>query len=277
MKVFPLALLFTAVCFSQTGRQSVARGQPKVASLDEIGIAQYPQGTYSQELTQRLLEKKFSTWLVARVYRTDDSIKDVNKYFRSQAQKHAIESPGPMLKALLDDNWDLEKNDLRYSPRIFGAGVALRASNPSARVEYAFGVIPLTDSAVRIHLTSPYPSAAYDNRLVEGTMIIMIREQLTQEIAPDNEKAYSGQEVTRKVRVKSKPHPEYAMAGVGGTVVLRAVLSASGKVTNIRVISDLPGFTEAAIKAARKITFQPAIKDGRYVSQHIQLEYNFCP
>jgi hypothetical protein len=32
--------------------------------------------------------------------------------------------------------------------------------------------------------------------------------------------------------------------------------------------------TEEAIKAARKITFDPAIKDGRYVAQWIQLEYH---
>jgi TonB family protein len=63
---------------------------------------------------------------------------------------------------------------------------------------------------------------------------------------------------------------------VSGTVVLRAVFSASGDVTNIRVVSGLPyGLTESAVEAAREIRFSPAVKDGRPVSQYIQIEYNF--
>jgi hypothetical protein len=41
-------------------------------------------------------------------------------------------------------------------------------------------------------------------------------------------------------------------------------------------VSGLPyGLTEKAIAAARQIRFQPAMKDGRAVSQFIQIEYNF--
>jgi hypothetical protein len=35
------------------------------------------------------------------------------------------------------------------------------------------------------------------------------------------------------------------------------------------------GLTEQAIKAARRIKFIPATKDGQPVSTYIQLEYNF--
>jgi TonB family protein len=59
-------------------------------------------------------------------------------------------------------------------------------------------------------------------------------------------------------------------------VVLKAVFSSSGQVTGIRAVSGLPyGLTERAIAAARQIRFQPAMKDGRAVSQYIQIEYNF--
>jgi TonB family protein len=58
-------------------------------------------------------------------------------------------------------------------------------------------------------------------------------------------------------------------------VVLKAVFSSSGKVTNIVIVSGVPGLTEEAIKAARQITFEPAIKDGRNVAMWMQLEYNF--
>jgi TonB family protein len=59
-------------------------------------------------------------------------------------------------------------------------------------------------------------------------------------------------------------------------VVLRAVISASGQATNIRVMTGLPyGLTENAIEAARQIRFTPAMKDGQAVPQYIQIEYNF--
>jgi len=91
---------------------------------------------------------------------------------------------------------------------------------------------------------------------------------------------FTGAEVTTKPRILSKPEPTYTDAArnaqVEGTVVLRAILAADGKVKNILVLSLLPnGLTERSINAARKIKFEPATKDGRPVSMLVQLEYNF--
>ncbi len=91
---------------------------------------------------------------------------------------------------------------------------------------------------------------------------------------------FTGAEVTTKVRVLSKPEPNYTGAAreaeVEGTVVLRAIFAADGKVKNILVLSLLPfGLTAQSINAARKIKFEPATKDGRPVSMALQLEYNF--
>jgi protein TonB len=77
-----------------------------------------------------------------------------------------------------------------------------------------------------------------------------------------------------------KPEPGYTesakQAGVNGTVVLRAVFASDGKVRHILVLTGLPnGLIEAAISAARKITFIPARNYGRPVSMFIQLEYHF--
>lgn len=90
----------------------------------------------------------------------------------------------------------------------------------------------------------------------------------------------TGKQVSVKARVISKPEPRYTedarQQQITGTVVLRAVFSSSGSVINIRAMSALPyGLTEAAVGAARKIRFVPAIKDGKFVSMYIQLEYNF--
>jgi TonB family protein len=91
---------------------------------------------------------------------------------------------------------------------------------------------------------------------------------------------YNGNEVTTKVKVLSKPEPTYTEqarhAGVSGTIVLRAIFSATGSVDHILVLRSLPGgLTGQAIAAARKIRFTPAIKDGKPVSTMMELQYNF--
>jgi len=91
---------------------------------------------------------------------------------------------------------------------------------------------------------------------------------------------YLGKEVDTKARLISKPEPTYTEKArrketVGG-VILKAVFSATGQVTNIRVVKGLPnGLTERAIEAARRIRFIPAMKDGKPVSMWMQLEYYF--
>jgi TonB family protein len=96
----------------------------------------------------------------------------------------------------------------------------------------------------------------------------------------DYNRVFSGREVTQKLRVLEKPEPVYTESarkyGITGTVVLRAVFSNDGKVTGVYVIRKLPhGLTAAAIKAARGISFSPAVKDGHPVSMFMELQYNF--
>lgn len=93
-------------------------------------------------------------------------------------------------------------------------------------------------------------------------------------------RTYGGREVNQKVRLGMKPEPMYTEAakenGVTGTVILKVIFSSNGDVTNISTVSGLPfGLTERAIDAAKKIKFIPAVKDGKFVSMWIQLEYNF--
>jgi len=96
----------------------------------------------------------------------------------------------------------------------------------------------------------------------------------------DYNKIFSGRDVTSKARVLSKPEPTYTESArknqITGTVVLRAVFSSGGTVTNIHAVSGLPdGLTERAIAAAKQIRFVPATKDGRPVSMWMELQYNF--
>ena len=96
---------------------------------------------------------------------------------------------------------------------------------------------------------------------------------------PDK-RTFTGSEVDQRARLLSKPEPQYTEEArrnqVSGTVMLRAVFSSSGEVVQIRALNTLPfGLTEKAIAAARQIKFVPAMKGGRSVSVHMQLEYNF--
>ncbi len=91
---------------------------------------------------------------------------------------------------------------------------------------------------------------------------------------------YKAKEVSRRVKILSVPPPdlprESKATEVRGQVVLNVVACGNGRITNIQVVNGLPhGLTEAAIRAARKVKFRPAEKDGQIVSQRIIFEYKF--
>ena len=93
-------------------------------------------------------------------------------------------------------------------------------------------------------------------------------------------RVYSGKEVSTKARILSKPEPRYTEEArknqITGTIMLRAIFAANGRVVGIRALSHLPdGLTESAFRAARGIKFIPATKDGHPVSMWMVLEYNF--
>jgi len=94
------------------------------------------------------------------------------------------------------------------------------------------------------------------------------------------EETHTAKQVTRRAVIKEKPAPEYTEEArankVEGEIVVRMVLASSGKVTNITPMNELPfGLTEEAIKAARKIKFEPALKDGKPVSMYVTIKYVF--
>lgn len=96
----------------------------------------------------------------------------------------------------------------------------------------------------------------------------------------ETQSVFSTKDVTTKARVLTKPEPQYtddARANqVTGTVILRCIFAADGTVKHFLIVRGLPfGLTEQSLRAARRIKFVPATKDGRPVSIFIQLEYNF--
>ena len=98
--------------------------------------------------------------------------------------------------------------------------------------------------------------------------------------SPAGRDILSAREVTTKARILRRPEPMYTerarRSQTRGTVLLRMVLGADGKVNHIVAVRRLPdGLTESAIEAARRIKFVPATKDGRPVSQYVTIQYNF--
>src|SRR5258705_1135757 len=88
--------------------------------------------------------------------------------------------------------------------------------------------------------------------------------------------------------ISKKPEPEqpgnYQGPEINATVVLKVIFRSSGKVTDIKVAKVIPegiskelsqDLIKRCIKAAQKIKFRPATKDGHPVSMYMQLEYNF--
>ena len=86
---------------------------------------------------------------------------------------------------------------------------------------------------------------------------------------------------TNKIFLISKPRPNYTLAArennVQGTVRLLVTFLESGQIGDISPINGLPhGLTEEAIKAAKKIKFQPATVEGKAVTVRKTVEYSFA-
>ena len=96
----------------------------------------------------------------------------------------------------------------------------------------------------------------------------------------ETEQVFAPNEVTTKAKITSRPNPEYTREArrraVQGIIQFRVVLAASGAVASVKILKGLPfGLNESAVRAACKIEFRPALKDGQPVSQWLKSEYTF--
>jgi len=98
--------------------------------------------------------------------------------------------------------------------------------------------------------------------------------------SPDERRVFGSGEVQQSARILETPAAEYTAeaqrAKANGQVRLRMVLGADGAVKYIFPIKSLGhGLTESAMKAARQIKFEPAIRNGKPASQFITFVYEF--
>lgn len=83
------------------------------------------------------------------------------------------------------------------------------------------------------------------------------------------------------LKILEQPRPGYTeaarQAGMTGVIRLRVIFAADGKIRYPMVVNGLGyGLTEMALRAARSIKFQPALKDGSPISTVKLIEYRFA-
>jgi protein TonB len=99
----------------------------------------------------------------------------------------------------------------------------------------------------------------------------------TQPAAPKGPVRVGGQiKEPSKVRNVPPAYPEIAkQARVQGVVVLEAVISPSGEVTNVRVLRGVPLLNDAALQAVRQWRYTPTMLNGQPVSVVMTVTVNF--
>lgn len=82
------------------------------------------------------------------------------------------------------------------------------------------------------------------------------------------------------IQLFTKPRPSYTEAARNnnyqGSVTLRITFLANGGIGSVQPIDEIPyGLAEEAIKAARKIVFLPAKRNGKNISESKRVQYSF--
>jgi len=98
--------------------------------------------------------------------------------------------------------------------------------------------------------------------------------------SPEERRVFGSGEVQTSARILETPLAEYTdearAAKTHGDVRLRVVLAADGMVKNVFPIKSLGhGLTESAMKAARQIKFEPAVRNGQPASEFMTFVYEF--
>lgn len=85
----------------------------------------------------------------------------------------------------------------------------------------------------------------------------------------------------RPARLIRPVQPVYPLAArsrnIAGDVVIDAVVSASGNVTQPRVLSGPSLLHQAALEAASQLKYEPALLDGKPTAQHVTITMKFHP
>ncbi len=95
----------------------------------------------------------------------------------------------------------------------------------------------------------------------------------------DDEKVYKQSEVDQRAKITKKtiPSTDRMCGDDSGFVRVMVVLHKSGKVSDVKSLksSECQRFNENSFESAKKIKFNPALKDGQPVSVSAMVEYTY--
>ncbi len=99
---------------------------------------------------------------------------------------------------------------------------------------------------------------------------------------PARAQADACDEPPAKPKLLSRPTPAYTdearAASIAGKVRVEITVDEQGRVVSVRVLQGLGyGLDEAAIAAARGMTFEPAVRCGKVASATFKVGFNFSP
>jgi outer membrane biosynthesis protein TonB len=78
--------------------------------------------------------------------------------------------------------------------------------------------------------------------------------------------------------IVSVAYPQYPIhAAAPGTVVIQFTVGKSSAIQHLKVVRDLPPFTQLALNATNKWRFQVAILDGRPIASNLAIAFVFPP
>ena len=95
----------------------------------------------------------------------------------------------------------------------------------------------------------------------------------------DDEKVYKQSGVDQKAKITKRSHPstDRMCSNDSGLVRVLVVLHKSGKVSDVKSLksSECQRFNENSLDSAKKIKFNPAVKDGQPVSVSVMVEFTY--
>src|ERR1700682_1827812 len=253
-----VALVLSSFLLLVTTAQAQKPGDPNITR----GLELYEKGDDREAITALRLavkrqENDLSAWYYLGLA--------LERQRQTGEARKAFEKPARLGDAVLSAPFEISTGDLY--PRL------LQASSPQLR--------QAAESATKyLQLAKPSKS-----KLDEWTArVAYLRDAAELSDANSSDPAlrnvFKNRDVTTRARVVAKPEPRYTSDArehqIIGTVVLRCIFAADGRVRAIFPVKSLPrGLTLASIRAAQQIKFVPATKDGRPVSVFMQVEYNF--
>jgi len=107
------------------------------------------------------------------------------------------------------------------------------------------------------------------------------KSETNSENSQDNQTAEKlvSSKTNRGVMIESKPRPVYTdkarAENLEGKVILKITFRANATIGKIKVVKGLGDLTQQAVEAAKKIRFQPAMKNGKPYTVTRNVEYTF--